>query len=60
MSNHRRYGNESRVIPRFAPVEDPHWIGGNDTINGYCEEGYEYVRNPRVAYGGYCRKKRRR
>jgi hypothetical protein len=56
----KKYRNRNREIPRFAPVEDPHWVGGNDTVRGYCEEGYEYVRNPRVAYGGYCRKKRRR
>ena len=55
-----RYESECRVIPAYAPLGDPHWVGGNDTIRGHCEEGYEYVRNPRVAYGGYCRKKRRR
>ena len=55
MSKYRRQGNEGRVIPIFAPVDDPHWRGGDDTINGYCEEGYEYVRNPRVSYGGCCR-----
>jgi hypothetical protein len=55
---HRDGRSNSRVIPRVAPVEDPHWIGGNDTARGYCEDGYEYVSNPRVKYGGYCRKKR--
>ena len=58
----KRYNEYSgrRSIPRFAPIEDPHWRGGNDTIRGYCEEGYEYVSNPHVSYGDYCRKRRRR
>ena len=41
-----KYRNESRVIPRFAPVEDPHWRGGNDTIKGYCEEWFHQQVHP--------------
>jgi hypothetical protein len=54
------YYNQNRVIPAYAPIEDTHWRGGHDTMRGHCEEGYEYVSNPHVSYGGYCRKRRRR
>ena len=56
----RKYDGKLRSIPEYAPIEVPHWRGGNDTAQGYCENGYEYVRNPHVKYGGYCRKERKR
>jgi len=35
--------HNSRIIPRFAPYDDPHWLGENDTIRGSCEDGYHLV-----------------
>ena len=28
----KKYRNRNREIPRFAPVEDPHWVGGETIL----------------------------
>jgi len=41
--NRMKTQTNSRVIPRFPPYDDPHWLGGNDTVRGSCEDGYHLV-----------------